>query len=253
MILINKNNKYNLKIADGWFVDDVADIKEKYDILLLLGYKKPIKSCKNTKQYSLVLKLNKDEQELFSDIKKNVKYEINRCSKENISFEVYKSIDLVDNNEVLKDFERQYNELYKSKNMNVRLSMTEIKAYIDNNAFILTAAKFNDVSLCYHAYVCDKKSTRLLYSCSTFRNNDQEMKNLIARANKFLHWQDIKMFKNEGLINYDFGGISSFENPNGIDKFKMAFGGESIEYYNIKCVNTFKAKIYSAVRKILHR
>ena len=253
MILINKKNKYNLKIMDAWFVNNLDEIKEEYDILYLFGYKECIKCCKNIKQYSLLLDITKGEDEIFECIRKNVKYEINRCNKENVSFEVYKSNDIVESQKILSDFECQYNEMYKEKNMNVKLSMREVNSYIENNAFVLTAAKFDEKVLCYHAYVCDNKSTRLLYSCSNFRSDDHDMKNLIARANKFLHWQDIKYFKQAGIHSYDFGGISSFEEPNGIDKFKMAFGGESVEYYNIKYVKTFKGKCYNIIRKILHK
>lgn len=253
MIIIKKKNRFRLKIADVWFVDDVSNLKDNYDILYLLGYDKKIKGAKNIKQMSLLLKLDVDENVLFQNIRKNVRYEINRCSKENVGFEVYKSEDIANNKEILNDFERQYNQMYKEKNMDIKLSMHEIQSYIDNNAFILTVAKQDNLSLCYHAYVSDDKNTRLLYSCSTFRSDDKDMKNLIARANKYLHWQDIKMFKEKGIINYDFGGISSFEKPNGIDQFKMSFGGEQIEYYNIKLINSFKAKLYSFTRKILGR
>ena len=253
MIIINKKNKYNLKLVDAWFVKDLSDVKEEYDILFVLGYKEPIKSYECTKQYSLILRLNNEENILFENIRKNVKYEINRCIKENVNFEVYDSKKLLNNKEILSDFEFQYNQMYKEKNMNVKLSMREVESYINSNAFILTVAKSDNNSLCYHAYVSDKKSVRLLYSCSNFRSNDKDMKNLIARANKFLHWQDIKFFKGQKITNYDFGGISSFENPNGIDQFKMAFGGESVEYYNIKILKTFKGKLYNFVKKVLHR
>ena len=86
MIIINKKNKYNLKLVDAWFVKDLSDVKEEYDILFVLGYKEPIKSYECTKQYSLILRLNNEENILFENIRKNVKYEINRCIKENVNF-----------------------------------------------------------------------------------------------------------------------------------------------------------------------
>jgi len=52
----------------------------------------------------------------------------------------------------------------------------------------------------------------------------------VGMANKRLHWADIVHFKNFGLTTYDWGGISDFDNPNGIDNFKMKFGGNKIEY-----------------------
>lgn len=57
---------------------------------------------------------------------------------------------------------------------------------------------------------------------------DSAMRNAIGRANKYLHWHDWLLLKNIGVIEYDWGGIASYDNPNGIDKFKMSFG-ESTE------------------------
>ena len=106
----------------------------------------------------------------------------------------------------------------------------------------LTYVSDEEEILAYHVYVGDEKTTRLLYSCSTFREDDSK-KALIGRANKFLHWEDIKYFKNNKYEKYDLGGISSFDNPNGIDKFKMNFNGEKITYYNIITGNDLLGKI----------
>ena len=37
------------------------------------------------------------------------------------------------------------------------------------------------------------------------------------------------------MLRYDWGGISDFDNPNGIDEFKLKFGGDKITYYNVFC------------------
>ncbi len=77
--------------------------------------------------------------------------------------------------------------------------------------------------------ICDREEARLLHSASCFREESADQ-SLIGRANKRLHWEDIKYFKQKGLLRYDWGGISDFENPNGIDEFKLKFGGEKITY-----------------------
>ena len=55
----------------------------------------------------------------------------------------------------------------------------------------------------------------------------------MARANKRLHWEDMKLFKERGVSLYDWGGISDPDHPNGIDAFKMKFGGKPLTYYNV--------------------
>ena len=76
---------------------------------------------------------------------------------------------------------------------------------------------------------------------------------MIGRANKRLHWEYIKYFKQKGLLRYDWGGISDFENPNGIDEFKLKFGGEKITYYNIFAGNTVLGKAAVLAMKAMKR
>lgn len=49
------------------------------------------------------------------------------------------------------------------------------------------------------------------------------------------------------------GGISSYSNPNGIDKFKMSFGGEYRKYFNVFAICSKKAKIQYYIKNGLKR
>lgn len=243
MKIIKYVNRLNVNCGIIWFCDNIDNVKDKLDVIELNGYPTQIKGAKNKKQLSLILNLTNSDEELFNSIRKNVKYEINRCYKENVMCTVLTPTELINNNEELLQFEKMYNKMYKEKNLSTRLDMNLVKRYLDNNLLCLTKSYLEGKTLSYHAYLNDTKTTRLLYSCSDFRG-DKEESALIARANKFLHWEDIKYFKSLGISVYDFGGIHSFDNPNGIDKFKMAFGGDRIEYYNITLGNNLKGKLF---------
>ena len=39
-----------------------------------------------------------------------------------------------------------------------------------------------------------------------FREIDKELQKAIGRANKYLHWQDIKFLKQNNVEKYDWGG-----------------------------------------------
>ena len=86
--------------------------------------------------------------------------------------------------------------------------------------------------LVFHAYVVDGKSCRLLHSASVPKDvNDREERNLLGRANRLLHWQDMLHFKAAGLLLYDFGGWSPIKDDphlQGINRFKESFGGEVV-------------------------
>ncbi len=79
------------------------------------------------------------------------------------------------------------------------------------------------------------------------------MKNAIGRANRALHFYDMQYMKAKGITTYDWGGVMSFEEPGGIDKFKMGFGGTPIDYFNIAIDISLKAKLAAIYRKILHK
>ena len=64
---------------------------------------------------------------------------------------------------------------------------------------------------------------------------------------------DMKYFKEKGLVRYDWGGISDFENPNGIDEFKLKFGGDKITYYNVFTGNSLLGKLAVTAMKLLKR
>ena len=131
--------------------------------------------------------------------------------------------------------------MYRSKGSDTKLNVTAIERYLAADGIIFSAAIHEGEVLVFHSYICDNEEARLLHSASCFREESADQ-SMIGRANKRLHWEDIKYFKQKGLLRYDWGGISDFENPNGIDEFKLKFGGEKITYYNIFAGNTVLGK-----------
>lgn len=155
---------------------------------------------------------------------KTVRNEINRSKREDVKICFYPSNLISD--ELLNEFESMYIEIYASKKIKTKgLSRKMLKAYIENSALLISVAYINGNPAIYHSYVCDNTHARLLHSCSAFREEDNAFRNAIDRANKYLHWRDWLYLKEMGVIEYDWGEISSYHNPNGIDRFKMSFLG----------------------------
>ena len=249
-INICKFNRIN--ISKVWFLDIKNEkIEDSSDVVQLYAIKDDnYKKCDKAVQLSWILNLKDDEDNIFNNMKKTTKYDINRAAKDDIEFEIIDSKKLKNNKELIDNFEYVYNKMFKEKGIKEQLSRDTFEKYIINDMVILSRIIKDGIDIVYHVYLYDETTTRFLYSCSNFRSGDNELKKIIGRANKYLHWQDIKYFKKNGLTNYDFGGIMSFENPSGIDEFKMSFPGEKIVYYNYEYSNTFKGKMYLLLKKI---
>jgi lipid II:glycine glycyltransferase (peptidoglycan interpeptide bridge formation enzyme) len=66
---------------------------------------------------------------------------------------------------------------------------------------------------------------------------------MIGRANRLLHWDDIRYFKNQGYSIYDLGGISidvADKERQAINKFKECFGAVQVKEYKSFIPVTFK-------------
>lgn len=186
-----------------------------------------------------VTDLTKDEEELWSLIKKNTKYEIRRSERESIEVNSYMGHEMPD--ELMMAFEKTYNEMYISKHMKHTFNKKLLKSYADNDMIYYTIASAFGEPLVFHSYITDGANARFYYSCSSFREK-REIAALIGRMNRYLHWRDLLELKGLGIGQYDWGGISNKTNPNSIDTFKLAFGGELKDAINYIIPNTLKGR-----------
>ena len=199
-------------------------------------------------QFSAVTSLEKSEDELWSAIKKNVKYDIRRGEKEGIMTVHFLPGEM--EGALLRTFSRTFERMYADKGMSVSFEMETVKRYIDCGAMEISVAFIEGEPGVFHAYICDEDNTRLYYSASAFRQ-EKEKNAMFARANKLLHWADIRQFRETGRKIYDWGGISDPEAPNGIDIFKLSFGGTLTSYYNVRTENGITGKavrLYESIR-----
>ena len=241
------------------FFEEVSKINNsrKVDTLLILGHPYPVTTFHNvktkcTKQITLLSDICEEDQKLWESISKTVRNEIRRAAREGVSCKIYDSHNI--NEELIKHFNELYHGMYAEKGKeDAYLPMNAINSFIENNAFIISVAEVDgEIAVC-HSYVVDHNNARLLHSCSEFRNVDSNKRNAIGRANKYLHWKDIQYLKKCGIKVYDWGGITSYDTPNGIDRFKIAFGGRCKEYYNILCYQTLRSQVGHALLNIIKK
>ncbi len=227
------------KINAVWFCEDMEVVvdRSRGDFIFLHGIDGSGLEfdCRNAivnKQFSLITDLRKKPEEIYEEFSKNYRYEIRRAGKEEVNCVSYFSEDLKDNPDILASFKREYTNFVKLKGIANSYNEPAMQQYIANGNVLLTKALKDKQSYAQHVYLYNNKFARLLYSVSNFRTKDLDP-NFAGRANKYLHWHDIQHLCEHKIEVLDWGGISSVENPNGIDRFKIGFGGKEHAYHNI--------------------
>lgn len=168
--------------------------------------------------HTLTIDLTGNKFDFFGSLSKKTRYEINRAEREGVAFSLH------DDRATFLDF---YNEFARSKSLPL-LSEAQLSHLPKENLCFTKAINSNtSETLVMHCYLHDKERTRLLFSCSQYRSDDQKsLKNLIGMANRYLHYQDISYFKQHGWLTYDLGGIAYQTNNSGlqhINQFKEEF------------------------------
>lgn len=209
--------------------DEKPDTDSKIDILRMDQCSKPrwFASTYTT----LHIRLDADESAIFDGFEKNTKYEINRAAtKDGISVKELKFP------EERTEFYSLYNSFADQKGI-PRIGEAETDLLIEAGRFKARAAYSAEGELLViHTYITGNGRARLAHSISFFRDSsDNAKRNLIGRANRFLHWEDIRHFKSEFYSVYDLGGIdtdSANRETMSINRFKECFGGFVATEYN---------------------
>jgi lipid II:glycine glycyltransferase (peptidoglycan interpeptide bridge formation enzyme) len=81
----------------------------------------------------------------------------------------------------------------------------------------------------------DGGRVRGMYNASRRLNADQPKEaRLLGHLNRLLHWHNMRLYKEQGFVLYDWGGITA-NRTDGRDKFKTSFGGDIIEEHTYLC------------------
>lgn len=259
MIDISYHKKF-LKVNQIWYSGDIAISellrqKRKSDILFVHGTSREETKgrFRGWQEYHTCMNdLTMPEEEMLAAINKAVKYQFRRSEKDGITICFYTKKDIGNAPELISSFADTYERMYQSKGSDTKLNLSAIRKYLEADAIVFSAVWHEGELLVFHSYICDDRDARLLHSASCFREESADQ-SMIGRANKRLHWEDMLYFKKKGLRRYDWGGISDFENPNGIDEFKLKFGGDRITYYNVFVGNTLLGKLAVTAMKLMKR
>jgi hypothetical protein len=244
--MIYYKQKFFTKIAEIWY-----NFSEKPDRPVdIYRYKFVLEdnpaAASYEKLFTILIDLAKNEKDLFSEIRKNTRYEINRAgNKDGIEGKTLLNTGEYDLAKI-DQYIAFFNQFAVSKRRST-INYGDLNQFIEKKNICIRYACLDNDILTMHAYIISDNTARLHQSSSLFRNSDNaEYRNMIARANRYLHWDDIQYFKNIGLSWYDLGGwYGGNENQEqlSINVFKESFGGVLKEEYSYIVPKTTKGKI----------
>ncbi|GEM_PF-833649 len=179
---------------------------------------------------TLCIDLDKSEEQLRKEMNRTTRYQINKAGRDHLTV---KHLTTVTKQDII-EFAAFFNPFATEKGIEL-CREEKVKALQNSNRLVISYVYHEDGrKMASHLYIIDEVRATMLYSCSG-RFTETDIPPLqIGRANRYLHWQDILFFKEQGYQVYDFLGLSIDENDQeqqNINKFKKGFGGrEEINY-----------------------
>lgn len=187
------------------------------DLFLNYGFKKAVIKS-NDAQFTTVLDLTKDLESFLFNMRKNTRYLIRKGEKMGIK------IRNIGDEKSLEDFENVYTETVSRHNWNA-FDFDYIKKqflmFSEKNVSRMFLAEYEGDILA--AAIFTKFGNQVIYHHSGSVSRDS------VPANYVLLWEAIKYYKDFGLKEFNFFGISKDKSKNdswyGITLFKKGFGG----------------------------
>ena len=217
-----KRSKHGIKYYQKRFYSTINPL----DVLKFVAYRQLDKRIrpfcfKEEPFYTIIISLKPDLEKILENFTKETQYEIRGAERDGIK------VRICNEDEKFVEF---FNSFARERNL-VQTTRDKIDSLSGNK--LITEAQLDEQTLVLHLYICDGKIARLLYSAT--RIDAVVAKSVIGRANRFLHYEDIKYFKEHGYETYDLGGYAKdTQDPKlqGINVFKESFGGRIVEEYN---------------------
>lgn len=233
-----KRKFYFWKLKDNWFVYRyrASDVFSLVQYSYVKKFEDKPKFCCKDISYTVELPLDKPFEEIFAGFNSTNRTHIRRAEKEGVVCSFREDKDR---------FLEFFNDFAKLKGL-----FPARRSLIDEfgDHFVTSFAEHNGVLLAAHSYLVDKEVgiARLYQSCS-IRLDDNVDKKLVAYANKLLTAEDARHFQRMGLKVLDFGGYAEGTKDKGlqgINEFKLSFGGQKVENTN------YQSFLYYILRKI---
>jgi hypothetical protein len=246
VIEISRSN-WLVTIRTVFFAAEPIRSDAKADVIGCIQFARPDQGFRRVR--TLHIDLTRDVADLFGDLGKSTKNQVNRAKKRDQLR--YTAVAQPADSDI-SAFREFYNGFARVKGTTQcrRYHVHTLRLLMRQNGLVITRASDPEGGvLCYHVYVADGTRAMLLYSGSHFRSAADSMeRNRLARANRYLHWNDILFFKQRGFALYDWGGLTDDAR---VAEFKHSFGGTDVAEYTGYVGITWKGRVAAHCRAVL--
>ena len=242
-----------LERAEVWFDNAITENAKPIDWILYHQRSHPVPGAKSRRFYTRLIDLTQTEEQLRAALSEDTAYKIRRArGPDKIICECCDGRDTA----VMNRFEEVY-RLFAARKGLPPLNRALMESMGAAGALDISAAKdAQGKVLVYHANYRDGRRATQLESPSLYRTlSDSAARNFCGRANRYLTWNNILRYKEQGLKAFDFGGwhLGSDADLLNINDFKRGFGGTVVCEYQCEHILTLKARIVLGVAKLLSR
>jgi len=224
--------------------DAIADV----DVLKLCDLPVAFPGVPNEHRPTILIDLSPSEDELWNGVVPKTRKVIRQAMRDGITIGRVAQI----TEPVWLSFLASYMKLWRRKANAGALGVGQIGELIARDRFVLTVSRDAEGSvLSWHGYVRTPDRVRLFTTISDIDpSRDTHWNNLVGRAHRLHHWQDMLAFKAQGVRTYDFGGVyrgtDDAEQMN-IARFKQSFGGSFADTYDAVVPLTLKGRLALAL------
>jgi len=169
---------------------------------------------------------------------KSCRYEIRRAEKLAARLDVRR-----DEPQAVRDFTVLYDEFVDRRRFAPRMRRSRLRRYLRvGNLFV---AYLDDTPVVGHVLVVDALASRvrLVFSAST-RLEEGPNRALVGPVNRWLHWWEMRHYRDAGIATYDFGGVSPTSRS---AHFKLSFGGALDEGRNLVVAGRAAGRVLSVM------
>ncbi len=240
-----------LTTGEVWF--DQTPTPGAVDVMTFEQRAEPLHGAACTPFHTRVIDLSADSETVMNGFSKSNRYKIRRGGRDGLTLEHWFPPDAA----TVAQFCDFYDAFAALKGQSP-VYRDKLTAMAQSGVLDLSCARdaTGDV-IVWHAHVRASSRARLLHTASLYRDStDSGYRNMIGRANRYLHWQDMLRYKEDGVALYDVGGWyvgDTDEEKLQINKFKAEFGGYTETNYNCVQLITAKARMLNLIGRLLGR